>query len=53
MDRDVFVSMAPDADIDEFLALSRELGLKVVSVSPRHQTLEEVFLEQAKQGGSP
>ncbi len=53
MDKEVFVSMAPDADVDELLALSREHGLKVVSVSPRHQTLEDVFLEEAKKGAAP
>ena len=53
LDKDLFVSMTPDADVDEFLAMSRALGLKVVSVAPRHQTLEDVFLEEAKKGAAP
>jgi len=46
------VSLGADADVDAFLRLALELGLKVLSVSPRHHTLEEVFIESAQQGGA-
>jgi ABC-2 type transport system ATP-binding protein len=52
-DRDVFVSLHADTDVDDVLALARELGLSVVSVATRHHTLEDVFLETAAEGESP
>jgi ABC-2 type transport system ATP-binding protein len=39
-------SLAADADVDAFLAEEREKGAKVVSVAPRHETLEDLFLRQ-------
>ncbi|RMH43965.1 MAG: ABC transporter ATP-binding protein [Deltaproteobacteria bacterium] len=48
VDRNVAVSLSADADVDEFLAFARDLGLSVVSVTPKHETLEDVFLEQAR-----
>ena len=42
-----------DADVDAWLAKSRELGAKVISVAQRHETLEDLFLRQiATAGGS-
>jgi ABC-2 type transport system ATP-binding protein len=35
-----------DADVDAWLAKARDKGAKVVSVAPRHETLEELFLRQ-------
>ena len=46
--------LPPDADIDAWLARARELGGKTVAVSPRHETLEDLFLRQiAKADASP
>jgi ABC-2 type transport system ATP-binding protein len=42
--RDLSFTLGRDADVDALLALARELGAKVRQVSPRHETLEEIFL---------
>ena len=39
--------LAADADVDAYLARTREAGASVISVAPRHQTLEDVFLRTA------
>ncbi|HEY1553101.1 MAG TPA: ABC transporter ATP-binding protein [Kofleriaceae bacterium] len=38
--------LAADADVDAWLASARELGAKVVSVEPRHETLEDLFMQK-------
>ena len=38
--------LAADADVDAWLATARELGAKVVSVEPRHETLEDLFMQK-------
>jgi len=44
---DVLTLMLPaDADVDTWLARARELDAKVVSVAPRHETLEDLFLRE-------
>jgi ABC-2 type transport system ATP-binding protein len=40
------VTLPPDADVDAWLAASRERGAKVISVAPRHETLEDLFLRR-------
>jgi ABC-2 type transport system ATP-binding protein len=40
------LALPPDADLDAALARGRDLGAKVVAVTPRHETLEELFLRQ-------
>jgi ABC-2 type transport system ATP-binding protein len=40
------LTLAADADVDAWLAKARDLGAKVISVTPRHETLEELFLRQ-------
>ncbi|HRC56640.1 MAG: ABC transporter ATP-binding protein [Myxococcales bacterium] len=40
------VTLAAEDDVDAYLALAHGLGAKVVSVVPRHETLEAVFLRQ-------
>ena len=40
------VTLPADADVDAYLARARDLRAKVVSVVPRHETLEAVFLRQ-------
>jgi ABC-2 type transport system ATP-binding protein len=44
----VSLTLPPDADVDAFLARARERGGAVISVVPRHRTLEDVFLEAAR-----
>jgi ABC-2 type transport system ATP-binding protein len=40
------LSVAGDADIDALLARGRELGARVISVTPRHETLEDLFMRR-------
>ena len=44
------LTLAADADVDAWLSRARELGAKVISVEPRHETLEDLFMQ--KVGGS-
>jgi ABC-2 type transport system ATP-binding protein len=46
-DQELVVSVDVGADIDELLAFAREKGAKVVAVTPRHETLEDLFMRQA------
>jgi ABC-2 type transport system ATP-binding protein len=41
---DVSFALPGDADVDGVLARARDLGAKVVSVVPRHETLEDLFM---------
>jgi ABC-2 type transport system ATP-binding protein len=43
---DLSLTLPTDADVDSWLARAREHGGKVVSVTPRHETLEELFLRR-------
>jgi len=43
---DVSLTLAVGADVDAWLARARDKGAKVVSVAPRHETLEDLFLRQ-------
>ena len=38
--------LAGDTDVDAWLARAREVGAKVVQVTPRHETLEDLFLRE-------
>jgi ABC-2 type transport system ATP-binding protein len=40
------LTLAADADVDAWLARARDKGAKVVAVSPRHETLEDLFLRE-------
>jgi ABC-2 type transport system ATP-binding protein len=42
------LTLAADADVDAWLARARERGAKVVSVAPRHETLEEFFVREVE-----
>ena len=44
--REVVLSLAPDTNVDELLAQARIVGASVVSVTPNHETLEDLFLRQ-------
>jgi len=46
------LELGPDADVDQILAEARALGAKVVSVTPRHETLEDLFVRRARTAGS-
>jgi ABC-2 type transport system ATP-binding protein len=43
---EISLTLPADTDIDAWLARSREIDAKLVSVSPRHETLEEMFLRE-------
>jgi ABC-2 type transport system ATP-binding protein len=40
------LTLPPDADVDAWLSAARDKGAKVVAVTPRHETLEDLFLRQ-------
>jgi ABC-2 type transport system ATP-binding protein len=40
------LTLTPDADVDSWLARARDKGAKVVAVSPRHETLEDLFMRE-------
>ena len=40
------LTLPADTDVDAWLANAREAGAKLVSVTPRHETLEELFLRE-------
>jgi ABC-2 type transport system ATP-binding protein len=40
------LTLPADADVDAWLARAHGLGAKVITVAPRHETLEELFLRQ-------
>jgi ABC-2 type transport system ATP-binding protein len=40
------LTLPPDADVDAWLSAARDKGAKVIAVTPRHETLEELFLRQ-------
>jgi ABC-2 type transport system ATP-binding protein len=42
------LELAPEVDVDEFLASARDNGARVVSVTPRHESLEDLFLRRAR-----
>lgn len=46
------LEIGADGDVDEILAEARALGARVVSVSPRHETLEDLFVRRARIAGS-
>jgi ABC-2 type transport system ATP-binding protein len=46
------LELSPDADVDQILADARGLGAKVISVVPRHETLEDLFVRRARIAGS-
>ena len=51
---ELMVTLGPGTDVDDFLALARGHGGRVVQVTPRYQTLEDVFVRRvqaARAGG--
>ncbi len=45
---EILAALAAGADIDDFLAFTRGLGARVVSVTPRHETLEDLFMRRVE-----
>lgn len=43
---ELILGLPPEADLDAFLAEGRARGARVVAVTPRHETLEDLFLRQ-------
>jgi ABC-2 type transport system ATP-binding protein len=50
---EIVATLAADADVDGFLALAREVGARTISVEPKHDTLEELFLRRAAGAADP
>jgi ABC-2 type transport system ATP-binding protein len=46
---ELFVVLAAGADVDDFLAFARAQGGRVVSVTPRNDTLEDLFLRRVRE----
>jgi ABC-2 type transport system ATP-binding protein len=46
------LEVGADGDVDQLLAEARALGARVVSVAPRHETLEDLFVRRARLAGS-
>jgi ABC-2 type transport system ATP-binding protein len=46
------LELGPDADVDQMLAEARALGASVLSVTPRTETLEDLFVRRARIAGS-
>lgn len=47
-ERELLVTLPADADVDAYLAAAREIGARLISVSPRHETLEDLFIRRAR-----
>jgi ABC-2 type transport system ATP-binding protein len=45
---ELLVTLAAGADVDDFLALARAQGARVVQVTPRYQTLEDLFVRRVE-----
>lgn len=50
-EQELSLSLGADADVDGLLARARDIGARVVSVAPVHETLEDLFLRRARGGG--
>jgi ABC-2 type transport system ATP-binding protein len=46
------LELGPDGDVDQVLAEARALGARVLSVAPRRETLEDLFVRRARTAGS-
>jgi len=48
---EVALELGEGGDVDQLLADARALGARVLSVTPRHETLEDLFLRRARASG--
>jgi hypothetical protein len=46
------LTLATDADVDAWLSRARDRGAKVLAVTPRHETLEDLFMREIKSADS-
>ena len=49
---ELMVHLGPGADVDDFLAFARAQGGKLVSVTPRYETLEDLFMRRVEAAGA-
>ncbi|MCP4445740.1 MAG: ABC transporter ATP-binding protein [Myxococcales bacterium] len=49
-DGDLTVMLGPGSDIDAFVRNGHDLGAKLISITPIHETLEDVFVRAANDG---
>jgi ABC-2 type transport system ATP-binding protein len=49
----LLVDLPESADVDAFLKAALGNGASILSVTPRRESLEDLFVRQAKQGGAP
>ena len=47
------LTLPVEADLDAWLARAHTVGAKVVEVTPRHETLEDLFLRQVAAADAP
>ena len=47
------LTLAASADVDAWLARARDHGAKVLSVTPRHETLEDLFMREIQRKEKP
>jgi ABC-2 type transport system ATP-binding protein len=48
---ELMVHLGPKVDVDDFLAFARGHGGKVVAVTPRYETLEDLFMRHVEAAG--
>ncbi len=46
------MTLPVEADVDAWLALARDRGAKVVAITPRHETLEDLFMRRTADDGA-
>ena len=47
------LTLPAGADVDAWLSAARDRGAKVVAVTPRHETLEDLFMRQIATADTP
>ena len=52
-DGSLFALLAPEADVDAFVAAARSLDAHLVSVTPRRESIEDLFVRRARAEGQP
>jgi hypothetical protein len=52
-DRDLGLDLPEDVDVDAFLRAALAAGASILSVAPRRESLEDLFVREAKSGSPP
>jgi len=47
------LTLAADTDVDAWIARAHAAGAKVVQITPRHETLEDLFVRQVAGADQP